>query len=558
MSRILLIVLTLLLTAHTLLTDPEPNTVGLLYIDQSQVAPGYNLVYPHNQPDVFLFDQCGQIVHSWTDTADYRPGNTAYILPNGDLVKTKRHNNSINDPIWAGGGGAIVEIRDWDNALKARYELNNTEYRLHHDIAPMPNGNVLMVLWEKKDRAEAIAAGRDSTLLPAGELWSEAVFEWDPRKDSIVWEWRLWDHLIAEDDADKSGAGNVAEHPELVHINYDEHDGHQDWLHLNAIDYNPVLDQIVLSIPYFNEFWIIDHSTTTKEAATATGGRAGRGGDLLYRWGNPAAYDQGDASDKQLYFQHDVHWAKPEAQPGDPAFGRIMAFNNQAPNDRSPVYVINTGVDPQTGNYPFANGKFGPAGPEQIYQHPTADPRATSESVSSSQLMPNGNILVMAGRWGYAYEMNPAGALVWEYIIPLKAGSPVSQGEALTINNNLTFRLNRYPLDYSGFDGHDLSPLGYWELDPNISFCEQPLRAGDLTRLPDDLLVYPNPARNLLTISREKALPAEAVIYDLTGRMVSRLLLQENNATINCEQLSPGVYSLVVRGSRPKRLVITK
>lgn len=59
---------------------------------------------------------------------------------------------------------------------------------------------------------------------------------------------------------------------------------------MNGIDYNPVLDQIALSTHNLNEWYIIDHSTTTAEAATSSGGNSGKGGDLLYRWGNPAAY----------------------------------------------------------------------------------------------------------------------------------------------------------------------------------------------------------------------------------------------------------------------------
>ncbi|MGC8644373.1 MAG: hypothetical protein ACP5XB_31305, partial [Isosphaeraceae bacterium] len=59
------------------------------------------------------------------------------------------------------------------------------------------------------------------------------------------------------------------------------------------------LDQILLSVHSFSEIWIIDHGTTTAEAATHKGGRSGKGGDLLYRWGNPQAYRAGTAADQQ-------------------------------------------------------------------------------------------------------------------------------------------------------------------------------------------------------------------------------------------------------------------
>ena len=59
-------------------------------------------------------------------------------------------------------------------------------------------------------------------------------------------------------------------------------------MHCNGLDYNSALDQIALSCRGMNEVYIIDHSTTTEEAVGHTGGNAGKGGDILYRWGNPS------------------------------------------------------------------------------------------------------------------------------------------------------------------------------------------------------------------------------------------------------------------------------
>ena len=76
----------------------------------------------------------------------------------------------------------------------------------------------------------------------------------------------------------------------------------------------PSLDQIALTVRGCNEIWILDHSTTTKEAAGHTGGKHGKGGDLIYRWGNPAAYGRGTMRDQQLIQQHDAEWI-PAAPP---------------------------------------------------------------------------------------------------------------------------------------------------------------------------------------------------------------------------------------------------
>ena len=544
----------ILLVAHTVRAQ---NTVGLLSHQPSQVEEGYNLFFPHNQSSIFLIDNCGQLIQEWTDADSIRPGNAVELLPDGNIVVCKRPNNSIQDPIWAGGGGETVQIRTWENNLLASFTLNNDLFRLHHDIAPLPNGNILMIAWALKDSTEAINAGRNPVLLPQGEVWSEVVLEWNPVLDSVVWEWHVWDHLIQDFDRDRDNFGVVSNHSERINLNYDEHDGHPDWLHINGIAYNPVLDHIVLSVPYFNEIWVIDHSTTKEEAASSFGGQSGKGGDLLYRWGNPATYNQGNLDNKVFFFQHDIHWSKPNALPGEPGFGEMAVFNNRVDGAKSFAHKFSPSFDTATWNYRFTDGLFR-YGPEEVSEtriHPDTITKSFSSSVSSIQILNNGNWLFMAGRWGYAYELNPAGEVVWEYITPLNRGMRAAQGATLGINDNMTFRMKRYAADFSGFIGKDLSPKGFIEINPNEGFCGLAVSTEEVIHR-DEWKIFPNPIRNWMSLEvPEKAIGQNWTLHNLLGQKLQSGPIHSTIQQIDLGNLGSGVYVFGV-GNQSQKIIV--
>lgn len=177
------------------------NTVGTIAYDPALYTEGYTMIYPHNQNRAMLLNACGEVVHDWTVAEDRRPGNTAYLQPNGDIIMTSRPASVSNDPIWAGGGGATIERRTWDNEVLWSYTANNDSLRLHHDFTVTPQGNVIAICWEVLDSLECIENGRDPQLLETGELWSDKLIELQPDGMGgvdIVWEWRAWDHLVQD------------------------------------------------------------------------------------------------------------------------------------------------------------------------------------------------------------------------------------------------------------------------------------------------------------------------------------------------------------------------
>ncbi len=527
-------------------------TLGLLNYDISQSYQGYTLIYPHNQSSVFLLNNCGEIVHEWEDEADFRPGNTAYLLDDGRLAKTKRNASIAGDSIWAGGGGAIIELRSWDNELLWSYEMNSPEARLHHDFRIMPNGNVLMLAWERKTNAEAIAAGRDSALLNQIILWPDFIQEVNPETDEIVWEWHVWDHLVQDIDSTKANYGIVSEHPEKVDVNWDTSEGASDWMHTNAMDYNPELDQIMISVPTFHEIWVIDHSTTTAQAATDRGGNSNNGGDLLYRIGNPATYDRSDAGDQILFYQHDAHWTNQFIPRSHPAYGNVICFNNRQPGGYSTVEVFESAWNMYTVDYEMFQDSWPPYEFENTITHPDTF-ALNSSGLSSAQLLPNGNMLICSGRFGYTFELTPENKIVWEYITPRRGTMEVAQGEILEINNNLTFRAFRYPPEYSAFEGRDLEAKGYIELDPVEDWCDRLVS----TSTPEQSIsmIYPNPTTDRVQIKWDSGKVINIEIFNLSGQRVLSTTGNGGMSYVDVSQLNKGLYIIALDGQSSMRMI---
>ena len=539
------------------LTFGQTRTVGLLSFDHEKALPGYNLHFPHNQGNAYLLDNCGQIVHRWDD-AVYRPGNGIQLMPNGDIVVCKGRNAFSNPTFHAGGGGELIERRDWDNNLLWQFVYNDAQFRLHHDMAVMPNGNVLAIAWEVIDSVDAVAAGRDPALLTETNLWPDKVIEIEPDGAggaTIVWEWRAWDHLVQDFNPSAPNFDVVGNRPERIDVNYDTQDGIADWHHANSIDHNADLDQILLSVPHYNEIWIIDHSTTTAEASGTIGGLAGSGGDLLFRWGNPAAYDQGGPSQQKLFFNHDAHWADQELTSASADYNKIVLFNNQVGVDYSSAHLLIANFDTYEWDYPISGSTWGPSGFDWTYERPVPQDMYSS-GLSSVQLLPNGNTLIASGRQGYAFELTPDEEIVWEYVNPMEGGNPVDQGTVVPSGANQLFRFLRYSMDYPAFDGRDLTPSGFLELLPDPAFCALPT---GLASAPESGVrrIFPNPAHDLVYLDLDPAAAGQLLqIFDIGGRAVFQTTTQGTRMSIAVQHWPTGTYAILLNGTAAGRIVL--
>lgn len=443
-----------------------------------QAFDGFTLYNRMNQGTAYLIDADEQIAHTWNC-----PTNANYSMalkPNGNLVRGAVYSGNVINTAAVGG---MVQELDPDGDVVWSFTYSTANYVTHHDMCLMPNGNVLLLAYVKHTLAELQAMGYTGTTAK----YPGRIIEIQPSGStaSIVWEWNLKDHFCQHADATKPNYMVIAEHPERLNINVTVSGGGGpgggiDWFHENGLDYNAELDQIVLSSRYLSEFFIIDHSTTTAEAAGSTGGNGGRGGDFLFRWGKSANYGIAGLAAIPAA-THDAHWIP----AGRPNAGWIQFVNNSGSGGNTTVDAINPA--PVGYNYPWTPGTvWGPS--TYGWRHVAL---ANASGQSTAERMPNGNIFcAISGQ--YMYEATEAGDVVWQY----------SEGPPTAF---------RYLCDDPGI----LALLG----DP----CGLNTDVVSATAQ-ESIGVFPNPGNGLFTLKGvDTSKLTGMVVVDATGREVLRI-----------------------------------
>jgi hypothetical protein len=367
---------------------------------QAQKWGLYTFYSSQNSSTAYLVDTTGTTYKTWTFSSTKKTGYSSYLIPGDTIVRSVAYTGNV-----LSGGGITGEVQkvDWNGNVVWDFVYSTSTYCIHHDICPMPNGNVLLISYDVKTAADATLAGCSTSIV----IQSEKIIEVKPTgatTGTIVWEWRVWDHLCQNVNSAKNNyVTSVVQHPELLNINYNTT---KDWLHMNGIDYNAELDQITLSSHMLNEMYVIDHSTTTAQAATHTGGRSVKGGDFLYRWGNPAAY--GATGTTIFNVVHDAHWVPKDC----PRAGYLSAFNNKGgTSSKSCIDIIAPPYDTvniQTMLYKITLGSaYNPT--TYTYRYTT---NFSAQDQGNSQQLPNGNMLI-CNPGGSIFEINPAGTTLW-------------------------------------------------------------------------------------------------------------------------------------------------
>ncbi|MFZ4399476.1 MAG: aryl-sulfate sulfotransferase [Bacteroidales bacterium] len=530
----------------------------------------YTFYATQNATQAKLVDTAGTVYKTWTLSSS--TAYSAYLLPHDTILQTVRYQSGS-----IGQGGITGKVRkvNWAGTTVWEYAVSDASTQMHHDVCALPNGNVLLICYESKS-ASPSTVGCSSTIT----VWSEKIIEVHPTgatTGDIVWEWHVWDHLCQSvyPAITATYVTSVAEHPERMNVNYSIK---QDWFHMNGIDYNPQLDQIMLSSHALNEIYVIDHSTTSAQAATHAGGNSGKGGDFLYRWGNPAAYGlSSTANNSGFNVIHDAHWI-PSNNPLYPNY--MCAFNN---NSGSSVKVAIWNPPYNGYNYTYTAGSV--IGPTVVI-NPTI-PAFAAQDMGNSQQLGNGNILV-CNPGGSVYEVSSTGTTLqtiasaksvhaYRYDLcyvrgPLasatSSASQIISGTPISLNASVTSITETSPTysyswtSTSGFTSALQSP----SVSPTSNTTYTVIVTDNIIGCSDTasvtvnvtssgisenyssnqvFTIYPNPAQQTLNLSVPSTIKNfETQIFDIYGKLYKKNF---NQSSLDLTDFSNGIYFIVIK-----------
>ncbi len=394
---------------------------------------GYTLVAPQMANTTYLIDLDGNVVHEWK--SEYGCFY-AELLPNGNLL---RHSSLPDVGPAFGGQAGLIEEFDWDGNKVWEYKCYTPGKEVsHHTFEVMPNGNVLLLVWQNHSYEEALAKGLDPNMpgrnlfqdgLKIGKemvagIWPDVIREVEHGTGKVVWEWDSWDHV---------GTG-----PDQIDINkyipptISRAWAGPDWTHFNGVTYNPATNEVAFTSRNLAEVFIIDYKTDK---------------GIKYRWGNPANYGAGkapggyaDDGDQKLFGPHAPDWT---------AEGTLSILDN--------------GHSRPTGNYTRAV-ELDPRTSKVVWEWKAADVGTRpwnfySATQCGCQKLANGNWLITTTLGGHVIEVKPNKDVVWEFINPMGAKDKVyaTSGIYGDVRQLRVHKALRYAKDDPRFAGKDMS-----------------------------------------------------------------------------------------------------
>ncbi len=260
--------------------------IGLTYRDAGAAFSGYTLFASARGRHALLLDDLGQVVHAW-----HHPEGIQHlrILPNGNLLVHALPPESAEGAELIGGSAAALRELDWESRVVWEYR----DPYLHHDYQRLPNGNHLVLAWDKLPAhlKGQVAGGHAHADDPAW-MWADVIKEIAP-DGATLRTWRSWEHL-----------------------SFEEHricplESHKEWTHCNSIEITP------------DGRWLLSLRITSTVALVDSAS-----GKVEWSWGP-----------EWLSHQHHATWLEN---------GHILLLDNGCHRPRAPSFSQVVELDPET------------------------------------------------------------------------------------------------------------------------------------------------------------------------------------------------------------------
>jgi hypothetical protein len=567
MNKIITIAFFLISSLQILAQESFMVQTETRYWDATKAYNGYTLFGSGGTS--YLIDMEGHVIHTW------KIGTNPRFTEGGTLLDATGGNPS-NSNTW--------KELDWNGNTIWSYTESRTTYHAHHDFAKIYNpklGDSTFIYIANKDLTsqQCLDAGCDISNNYTGAQM-DAIVEVD-KYGNRIWEWCFFDHVVQDLYPAKSTYGVIKDTPGKINLNLRGNPVKSDWLHCNSLDYNQTLDLIVINSVH-GEFYVIDHGNTFLKGnlAGSVALAASSAGDFLYRFGDPAKYNQGDppsvldnwekatSGHKQIGGAHNIQWIK----TGLSGAGNFLIFNN-AENlfeltPQSYIFEINpylnssgtnTGkfVNPPTAGYNIVSSPDANLMKEKkniskqvVWRYSSKNNTSFYSTIGSgAQRLPNGNTFICSMNDGHFFEVAPADtSIVWEYINPITRNGI----KKIKMDNyptfNAAFRAYRYTKDHPALKGKDLTAgktitgnTPDYFIPTDITYVKnigESLKAGSTL-----FQNYPNPFSYSTEIDFEITDANKYVtvsIFDISGHQINILLKN------TC---SPGKYNLTWDGT---------
>ncbi|MGV7209929.1 aryl-sulfate sulfotransferase [Oxalobacteraceae bacterium A2-2] len=430
--------------AAQLYAAPSVYPTGVTRYDTAKAWNSYVLFSGQDQA-THLIDMNGNEVHRW-DAEGFPPvlldpalagGKRGHILLQlGSVSGTSNEGNGLRNQsigeldwngkvVWQWGAAAGAAARDaYAPVQQQGGAAPGGSAKQHHDWRRLANGNTLVLA----NLVQQVAGFK------AAQVLDDVIYEVTP-KGEIAWKWVASEHLNefgftpAALELVRNGASPRGKDApfDYLHINNMSVLGPNRWYDAGDARFHP--DNILIDSREANFIVILDKKT----------------GKVVWSLGPDYPSQQRGPRTlprpvDQITGPHDVHLI----EPGLPGAGNLLVFDNQGEAGYPRVSV---GVQPRSRVL-----EIDPIKKQIVWEYTGADSNGPdwgfySSFISSARRLPNGNTLVDEGMNGRIFQITAGGEIVWEYVSPYFAATPVA-GAGRKVLSNWLYRAQPVPYDW--------------------------------------------------------------------------------------------------------------